>query len=785
MQNNKKSTIYSFDGYQVFPLQREVYKKGEIDKITISKKSFDLLMLLIKRNGHVVTKQEMIKSVWPNQIVTDAALSKQITRLRNDLFNGNSGNQALIETVRGVGVRLVPVVQESTPKKNSKFTSNFFKFCILIGLILIAMVLYKYSNQKKSSEDFTSNQKTLALKKPVNLALVSNNNSENWLTIGGVNYILERLQNHSEINTLPPNSKWFENQNQNHKTVAIQMSKFDGIDYVLEIENFKKGSSYFVDIILRQHDGLLAKKTIHAKSLSVIFDKIDDWVTKEINIKSQLKEGGFSNYQTTDYVLETYLRGKEVAIHESFAKASQFYQTATNQDKRFLPGWIGLAEVEAKVGNYKKALALLQIIESSSNFDHNSKDDMLVLKAKYLVGLNQLEEAGFLLDNVMNNSTPISSYSALIDAITIKIQIHFNTGKIGEQTVKLLDKQSMLLKKHKPDPYLIALSKYNLAGVYHQLGRIDEAIEAIKACIKIYTKTNNSRGIVVSNSLLARIYKDNGESGKALLILENLDGLFEEIDGISEQQIYLQYKTENQIYYGLKEEAIETINKIKALDLESESLELKIVALSLSFELNQIHKNYQQSKVNIDQMKVLIENEQNDYPPIYNDLILTYDMFIAALTEKPEMAKLVMKQNLESNPNISSLFEKEVRMINAIILVKENKKILALEIYKNLLNEYINTHKIQDALYYAGYPMLDLLWESNKTEYSQTMNYLSEIATFSYPINKYKAQYLAFKMDYVNAYLMMVDLKSKANQFWTASDQLLLEHYQQKSIVDD
>ncbi len=94
------------------------------------------------------------------------------------------------------------------------------------------------------------------------------------------------------------------------------------------------------------------------------------------------------------------------------------------------------------------------------------------------------------------------------------------------------------------------------------------------------------------------------------------------------------------------------------------------------------------------------------------------------------------------------------------------------------MNGYIAANNIRYALY-AGYSMLELQWKNNMEDYVKTMNYLDEISTFKYPIHKYKAQYLAYNKDYINAYVMMVDLKSKANEFWTTNDQIFLEQYQQ------
>lgn len=82
-QKKNQQAIYTFIDYKVHPNLRELYQAKT--QLKIGKKSFDILLLLIEKNGQVVTKEEIIDHVWPNQIVTDDALNKQITRLRKDL----------------------------------------------------------------------------------------------------------------------------------------------------------------------------------------------------------------------------------------------------------------------------------------------------------------------------------------------------------------------------------------------------------------------------------------------------------------------------------------------------------------------------------------------------------------------------------------------------------------------------------------------------------------------------------------------------------------------------
>ena len=65
--------------------------------------------------------------------------------------------------------------------------------------------------------------------------------------------------------------------------------------------------------------------------------------------------------------------------------------------------------------------------------------------------------------------------------------------------------------------------------------------------------------------------------------------------------------------------------------------------------------------------------------------------------------------------------------------------------------------------------------------YLKTLNQVQELTTFDYPILKYRAQYHAYQDDFINATILMQELKPKAREFWSIDDQLLLEKYQQHS----
>jgi DNA-binding winged helix-turn-helix (wHTH) protein len=73
-------------------------------RVALGKRALDILSVLAKARGEIVTKEELLEQVWPGVIVEENALQVHIVALRKAL-----GLEAYrLETIRGVGYRLNP-----------------------------------------------------------------------------------------------------------------------------------------------------------------------------------------------------------------------------------------------------------------------------------------------------------------------------------------------------------------------------------------------------------------------------------------------------------------------------------------------------------------------------------------------------------------------------------------------------------------------------------------------------------------------------------------------------
>src|SRR5262249_28331937 len=75
--------------------------------VELRPKAFEVLRYLVENADRVVTKEELIKAIWPNVIVTDEALTHCISEVRQAV--GDSG-QTIIATVPRRGYRFVATV---------------------------------------------------------------------------------------------------------------------------------------------------------------------------------------------------------------------------------------------------------------------------------------------------------------------------------------------------------------------------------------------------------------------------------------------------------------------------------------------------------------------------------------------------------------------------------------------------------------------------------------------------------------------------------------------------
>lgn len=105
-----ESRTLSFEAFSL-DLSRCSLRRG-VEEIPLRPKSLDVLRYLAENSGRLISKDELIKAVWPNIFVTDDSLVQCIKDCRDAL---GDGDHRMIKTVPRRGYLFAPKVSTGGP----------------------------------------------------------------------------------------------------------------------------------------------------------------------------------------------------------------------------------------------------------------------------------------------------------------------------------------------------------------------------------------------------------------------------------------------------------------------------------------------------------------------------------------------------------------------------------------------------------------------------------------------------------------------------------------------
>src|SRR5438067_163654 len=100
---------YEFGPFRIDASERQLLRDGEI--IPLTPKVFDVLLALVQNSGHILSKDEVMKIVWPNTSVEEGNVARNISTLRSALGERPRESQ-FIETIPWRGYRFMAAVRK-------------------------------------------------------------------------------------------------------------------------------------------------------------------------------------------------------------------------------------------------------------------------------------------------------------------------------------------------------------------------------------------------------------------------------------------------------------------------------------------------------------------------------------------------------------------------------------------------------------------------------------------------------------------------------------------------
>ena len=101
--------MYRFSEFELDPLKRVLSRRG--NTVPLTSKVFDTLLFLVEHRDRIVSKDELLRFLWPRTVVEEANLSQNIFMARKALGERAQDHHYIV-TIPGKGFRFAAAVDE-------------------------------------------------------------------------------------------------------------------------------------------------------------------------------------------------------------------------------------------------------------------------------------------------------------------------------------------------------------------------------------------------------------------------------------------------------------------------------------------------------------------------------------------------------------------------------------------------------------------------------------------------------------------------------------------------
>jgi len=251
-KETKSNTEFRLGDF-AFSLQTHELKDKNGNTVHLRSQSTEVLAYLVRRNGELVGKSDLIENVWSDTFVTDDSLVQCIADIRRAL---NDRDHKIVQTLPKKGYRLdahqIPKADGTIPGTANSGAGNRFGSVLSLLLILLAVVggisLLTWQDAASDFEPVDPATANFPLPEKPSIAVLafddqSQGADKGYLSDAISEEIITRLSNFPDFFVIAKNSSFYYRD----KTADIrQIAQELGVRYVLEGSQQKAGDKFRV-----------------------------------------------------------------------------------------------------------------------------------------------------------------------------------------------------------------------------------------------------------------------------------------------------------------------------------------------------------------------------------------------------------------------------------------------------------------------------------------------------------------------------------------------------------
>jgi TolB-like protein/DNA-binding winged helix-turn-helix (wHTH) protein/Tfp pilus assembly protein PilF len=345
----------------VSPKLNRIERDGR--KLHLEPKAMQVLVCLAEQQGEVVSKEQLIHTVWADTFVTDHVLTHSISELRR-AFEDDTKQPRVIETVPKGGYRLIASVTRGSPRAGTEAVPQApasRRFRVIYGagflFVLVLLTVTYFGSSRLLRQSAPLDKKVMLAVLP--FENLSGDPEQEYFTDGMTEEMITRLGqlNPERLGVIARGSV----VHYKHNDKAMdQIGRELGVQYVLagsirRIGNHVRVSAQLIQV--SDQTNLWAQSYDHdlqdilALQSDVAAD-IANGIRLKLSAQRQTQLAKTSPVNPEAY--EAYLRGRYHIFRFSeadFRKAMEYFERSIRLDPQYAPAYAGVAHVWVSLGN--------------------------------------------------------------------------------------------------------------------------------------------------------------------------------------------------------------------------------------------------------------------------------------------------------------------------------------------------------------------------------------------------------------------------------------------------
>src|SRR3989441_9021901 len=519
--------LYEFGPFLLDVTEQLLLRDGR--PIPLKPKLFDLLLLLVENSGHVLDKNRLMSTLWPDTFVEESNLTVSIFALRKALGDGDN-NHSYIETVSRRGYRFVAHVTESPNE----------------GIDRLAAKRARLSSNADERLEAGAWVRSLAV---LPFKSIGAEAGHEYLGLGLADALITKLTNLRQIK-VRPTSAVREYTRARDITVAGRKLK---VDALLDgsIQRARQRIRVTAQLVDARDGATLWAENFDAKLVDIfsLEDSLSDQVVRALSLKLTGEERRHlvKRHTESTEAYHAYLKGRyfwNKRTAEGFKKGVEYFEHAIALDTNYALAYAGLADCYQLLNGYmarpprelipKAKAALLKALQLDDSLAeaHTSLAHLLRHDWNWSVAEKEFKRAIELNPNYATAHHWYSAYLRVmarfdeawaeikmaqeLDPLSLAVNrsggiLFYFTRQYDQAIEQLLDTVEL-------DPNF-GYAHFVLGMVYAAKGMYDEAI-------KQYRKTQKLSGNCLElTAYLGHIHALSGRRGEAQKVLDQLKGL--------------------------------------------------------------------------------------------------------------------------------------------------------------------------------------------------------------------------------------------------------------------